>query len=180
MTVIVGLETDKGVIIGADSIAISGYNALATTIEKVFIKDGFIFGVCGNFRIAQLIRYKASFPEKVGDQPDFQYLSTVIIDCIKKVLKDDNFEDEENQEPTLLVGYNGKLYVIYHDFQVNRFLGGYFALGYGSDFALGSLFSTSKLPPMERIKQALNAANHFSAAVLNPYKILMEEPWNPM
>jgi hypothetical protein len=48
----------------------------------------------------------------------------------------------------------------------------YDVIGSGSDFALGSLFSTTALEPKKRIIIALKSAEYLSMGVLSPFTIL--------
>ena len=70
-----------------------------------------------------------------------------------------------------LVGYRGNVYEIQSDFQVGVPADSFMACGCGIDLCLGSLYSTTDLPPRERIKKALEAAERFNGAVRKPFVI---------
>jgi ATP-dependent protease HslVU (ClpYQ) peptidase subunit len=47
------------------------------------------------------------------------------------------------------------------------------SIGSGSPYALGSLHSTANLPPNERVKKALEAADQFSITVCQPFDYIV-------
>ncbi len=169
MTCIVGLEHGGLVYIGADSLGVNS-STLEKTVRddvKVFTNGPFIMGCTTSFRMIQLLQYKFTPPTHPAGVDDMRFMVTDFIDAVKKCFADGGYTNGN-----FLVGYNGKLYNIEGDFQVGKPSLGYDACGCGSRFALGSMFSNSKLKPLERIKQALAAAAEFSAGVAPPYLVM--------
>jgi len=179
MTCVVGLETEHGVFIGADSASSNGYTSFSSRVEKVFLKNcgargEFLIGFTTSFRMGQLLRYKLRVDKHPDDMPDMEYLATIFIDAVRACLKDGGFTEIDKERESggrFLVGYRGKIYMVDYDFQVNSNACGFYAIGSGAQFALGSLYSTNGLSPRNRIKIALRAASMFTDSVKPPYHI---------
>ena len=77
--------------------------------------------------------------------------------------------NEEEAGGTFLVGYKGRLFAIYDDYQVAEMIDGYTSVGCGEQIANGVLYATRGQPPDERIRMALEAAEHLSAGVRGPF-----------
>ncbi len=179
MTCIVGLETESGVIIGGDSSSSNGYITHSTRLEKVFtiesqpIGEEFLIGYTTSFRMGQLLQYKLKVDRREPrEQSALEYLSVVFVDAVRKCLKEGGYAKVENNQEEggqFLIGYGGILYTVHSDFQVNSSMNGYFAIGAGAEYALGSMWSTKKMKPENRIKRALEAAGQFSNVVKPPY-----------
>lgn len=183
MTCIVGLETKDGIIMGADSGAVSGWSIYATRLRKVFRTNGFLIGYTSSFRMGQILQYELEVEEQKRKQSDLEYLATTFVDAVRECLGDGGFKqvkEEKDIGGQFLVGYRGKLYEVHSDFQVNSSMDGYTSVGCGGDFALGNMWNSKKLLPKTRVTQALKAATHFSACVCGPYNILtMKYKKNP-
>lgn len=175
MTCIVGLETENGVMIGSDSAAVTdGWGINASCLKKVFGHGEFLIGYTSSFRMGQLLQYKLSIKPQTNKQSNLEYLATMFIDSVRKCLKEGGFSKVENEQEEggqFLVGYRKKLYRVDADFQVNSHIDSYMAIGCGACFALGSLWTSKDLPPEKRVRQALEAAGHFSSGVCEPYYI---------
>ncbi len=80
MTCIVGIETDKGVVIGGDSAGVSGLGLTVRADEKVFARGPFVMGFTSSFRMGQLLRYGALDPDlrKAYDDPDRFMCTTAV------------------------------------------------------------------------------------------------------
>ena len=177
MTCIVGLEVDDKVYLAGDSIAISEYHASVVTDSKVFILGDMAIGFTGSIRAGQLIRYGLQLPVHPKRKSDMEYLVIDVVDAIRELfnnkgsLKKEN--DEEETSAQYLIGYRGRLYYLDKDFHVGHIKDNYYAIGVGSDIALGSLFSTEKVVDhKERLTIALNAAVKWSAAVRPPFNFV--------
>lgn len=175
MTCIVGLVHKGTVYIGGDSAGVSSFNygIRVRADKKVFRKDKFIFGFCGSFRLGQLLAHSLKPPRHHGDDEVYHYMVTEFVDAVRECLKKGGHATKENEEESIygdfLVGYQGRLFCIHGDYQVGEALDGFYAVGCGDQIALGSLYSTPKLPPMERVKLALEASEAFSAGVRGPF-----------
>ena len=171
MTCVVGLKAKEGVFIGSDSAATEGWNIYASVLQKVFFCGKFLIGYTSSFRMGQLLQYKLKLTEQCG-LDDLEYMVTVFADAVRHCLKEGGFAKVENSQETggdFLVGYRGHLYIVNSDFQVNMSHDGYFAIGCGAHYAMGSMWETEQQNPEVRIINALKAAGHFSNGVCPPY-----------
>ena len=57
MTIIVGLVTKAGVLMGADSAGVCGYELTIRKDKKIYQVDDFLFGYTTSFRMGQLLGY---------------------------------------------------------------------------------------------------------------------------
>ena len=83
-----------------------------------------------------------------------------------------NFYNNQEEGGAFLVGYNGTLYHIDSDFQVNTYRDGIAAVGCGADYALAVAHVMVELSPYDRIKRALETAAYFSSGVLPPFVVV--------
>lgn len=178
MTCIAGLVVDGKVYIGGDSAGVANWDLQIRADQKVFKNGPFVMGFTSSFRMGQLLRYKLQPPtrfKKDGTLKDiYEYMVTDFIDAVRQCLKDGGYASKENeveQGGFFLVGYEGRLFMIQSDYQVAEALDGYMAVGCGDMIALGNLYATKGQPPIDRIRSALEAAEHFSAGVRGPFVI---------
>lgn len=172
MTAIVGLVHDDTVYIGGDSAGVSGLQLTVRADTKVFRNGPYLFGFTTSFRMGQLIHHALTPPAPKGRLERF--MSTTFIDAIRDCLKQGGWARKENEREeggTFLVGVQGRLFVVYDDYQVGQAADGYAAVGCGDQIALGALYATAGLgmPPRKRVRLALAAAERFSAGVRAPF-----------
>jgi ATP-dependent protease HslVU (ClpYQ) peptidase subunit len=95
-------------------------------------------------------------------------------ECLEKNnLKLDTSSPERNDMSELIIGIKGRIFIIEDDWQVTEYIHDYLAIGSGSPYALGSLYSTTDLPPNERVQKALEAADQFSITVCQPFDYIV-------
>lgn len=178
MTCIIGLETEDGVWIGADSAGTDGYGSQTLRADtKVFRNGPMIFGFCGSFRMGQLLRYQFDVPRHEEGMSDYEYMVKVFIEEARTVLKAGGFTWVERNTETggdFLVAYNDKLYEVEEDFQVGMSSRPYVCIGSGGDYASGAMaaLADSDLPEPKRIKKALKIASDHDAFVAPPFKVI--------
>lgn len=174
MTCIVGLISDNKVYMGGDSAGVAGFDIRVRKDPKVFSNGEFLIGYTSSFRMGQLLRFNLSPPPLKEGQDIFEYMATSFVNAVRYTLKDGGYTEISNNVESggfFLVGFRGRLFTIESDFQVQEVLDDYTALGCGENYALGSLYSTKGLKPMERVEQALRTAEYFSAGVRGPFII---------
>ena len=157
---------------GGDSAGVGGLNLTVRRDEKVFVNGSTIVGFTTSFRMGSLLRYSFDPPEHPKGFDDVEYMNTVYVDAIRDCFKVGGFAEAKNGQEsggTFLVGYRGRLYEIDCDFQVGIPAANYAAVGCGAQLCLGSLYSTTGQPPRDRLRQALRAAEQFSAGVRGPF-----------
>lgn len=181
MTVIAAIVKGKDVYIGGDTAGTHLDSWLQQTgLEpKVWRNGEVVFGGCGSFRIMQLLRHKMILPAVPDDTDELEYLVGDFVDAMRNALMEggaltvwDETSTEEMDESGYIVALRGRIFEVYSDFGVGEFQDGFCAIGCGRQFALGSLYSTTKIiKPKERLRLALEAAEHFSAGVRGPMTI---------
>lgn len=174
MTCIVGVVHGGKVYMGGDSAGVGGWSMSLRSDEKVFINGEFIFGFTTSFRMGQILRYSFKPPKRHQEKSVMEFMVTDFIDSVREVLKNSGVARKDNEVEscgTFLVGYEGRLFKVFDDYQVSEVICGYDAAGCGEDIAFGSLFSTIG-DPEGRIKTALSAAEYHSAGVRGPFTIL--------
>lgn len=170
MSCVIGIVNKDGVWIGADSAATTndGERRPIDTI-KVFRNKKYLIGFIGSIRGGQIL-YPESFnpPKLIHEFPDALRDQCEEKGCMG-LLSDDQ---TQIHKCNYLIGYQGKLYEILVDFQINGMIE-YSAIGSGSSFAFGSLYTTgkTKLNPEQRIKMALEVAAEFDMATAPPFII---------
>lgn len=172
MTCIVGLVEGNKVWMAGDSVASDGNIEVVRKDVKIFKKSGVIIGCTGSYRMMQILQYHLKVPSYKGSNDLMKYMVTKFIPAIKKEFLDHNYGDEE-KGGTFLIGIKNRLFAIYNDFQVEEVESGINSVGCGSDFALGSLYSTVDfdLSPKERLVLALEVSSELSPGVGGPFII---------
>lgn len=192
MTCIVGLEHEDRVWLAADSAGVDGHlGAVNSTQPKIFRVGGAVVGGCGSFRVLQVVK-RLSF-EHHGDAWDS---IERFVDAYRKALREagclrrsSDVESPANYS-SLLVGIAGVLFSVQSDFAYLHREEGFDAVGCAADLALGSMhasaalndrlnaaagFRESGLPPLERLRAALECAVQFNAGVRPPFSFFPPE-----
>jgi len=181
MTCIVGLVDDGKVYMGGDSAGVAGLKIRGRADKKVFKTGNFIMGFTSSFRMGDLLKYDFNPPKRHPDIDILKYMVTEFINEVRNCLKRGGYatkKEEVESGGTFLVGYERRLFSIYDDYQVGENILPFAACGCGEDYALGSLYSTSKISDHHtkvsgrmKIEMALEAAQEFSAGVREPFHI---------
>jgi hypothetical protein len=189
MTCIVGLVDPDGCVwIGGDSAGTSD-NGLQTirNDKKVFLLNSpdepdykeksptIVVGGTTSYRVLDLLLCELVVPPYHHQHPK-KYLVTDFVNAIRACLKKAGYEkkDEgEEQGGEILLGWQGRLFHIFEDYQVGEASIGYDAVGGGTSVALGAMFATHHLNmlPEERIRLALQAATYHCRSVRPPFLI---------
>lgn len=177
MTCIVGMIDRKSnkVIIGGDSLSSTNYFISSRKDPKVFKNGDFLFGCTASFRMMQLLRFSFRPPIIKEGIDIYEYMCTDFIDAVRECFSKGGFlQKEQTGEEAggqFLVGYEDRLFIIDNDFQVGETYDEFNSVGCGSDFALGCMYllRDKKIPIENKIRQALEAAEHFSPFVKQPF-----------
>jgi ATP-dependent protease HslVU (ClpYQ) peptidase subunit len=157
MTVIVGLEFNGKVLIAGDIQGTGGNNKVIHTQPKVFNKNGIIFGYTTSYRFGQIIEHGLQNPIVPDNLSEiYKWLITVLIPSIKSSLSTANYEEGGN----CLIGVRGQLWQLQSDFSVLRSVKGYDAIGAGSEYALGSVFTQLSLLHPKSLENAKALLSH--------------------
>lgn len=180
MTCIVGLvDTNGHVIIGGDSAGVGGLDISIRTDPKVFQNGHFLIGMCGSFRMGQLLHHTFQPPTHPKGMDDYKFMVTLVMDAVRKCFKEGGYASSYMAQEIggcFLMAYNSRLYRIDNDYQVGIPTEGFSAVGCGDQIAHGAMWATQTTQSgEERVKTALQAAAHFSAGVRAPF-ILIDMP----
>jgi ATP-dependent protease HslVU (ClpYQ) peptidase subunit len=179
MTCIIGLVEHETVSIGADSLAITGCVEQQLTSPKVFFckERACLIGYSGTVRMANLLQHQFVPPEHPAMMSTEKYLATLFVDGLRATLKEAGTAAKTNEQEvatgSLLVGYRGRLYKIGYDYGLMESAAGFDAVGSGEEVALGAIHATQgmDLPPLTRIRLALEAAADLCRGVRGPFVI---------
>jgi ATP-dependent protease HslVU (ClpYQ) peptidase subunit len=169
---------DKGrVYMAADSAGTGGWTQNIRADGKMFaVSDDMLMGVCGSFRVRDLIKYKLPGLRYDPKQADVShFIVTDLVEAIRQTLRDGGACHSENGidefDGAVLVAFRGKLFEIDNDFQVAEQTAPYHAVGSGADIAQGSLHTTHglKMSPRKRLERAMVASERFNAGVRGPF-----------
>jgi hypothetical protein len=180
MTCIVGLH-HKGILyFGGDSITVSSYSKTINRDSKVFKKGDILFGTCGAPRMRNLLQYSFHIPAFSGEDP-MSYLVNDFLDAMREHFREKGFlqkkEEKEVIDGRILLGFQGELYQIGTELNINRSRDSYHALGVGEDYAYGSLYTTEQMQmePLQRLQIALEAAVCYNTDVAGPFTFVTSD-----
>ena len=171
MTCIAAIAQNGKVWMAGDSGGCAGWDLVIRADQKVFVNGPFLMGFTTSWRMGQILRYSFSSPEQKC-KDDMKYMVTTFIDAVRKAMADGGYMKKHDEVETggdFLVGYRGRIYRIFSDFQVQETACGYDACGCGASYALGAIHSLPKLAPKVRLKAAMKAAEAFSNGVRGPF-----------
>lgn len=183
MTCIVGLvDQETGdVWMGGDSAGAAGHHLEIRTQPKVFLKGPVVVGYTTSFRMGQLLQYQLKVPAERDENDEliepFEWMVTKFVEAIRSCLKDGGFaqkKDEVETGGTFLVGYRGRLFSLYDDYQVAELTQPFNVVGCAWAYALGVLevMVEAGRGPEECVLRALAAAERFSGAVSEPFSVV--------
>ncbi len=175
MTCVVALSYNDKVFMGGDSAAADEDTSLVSSRKepKVFIKSGYIMGYAGSFRFGKVLQHTFN-PPKLSDDNIDKFLNTTFVNALRECCelnKVDPGSEEDSSE--MLIGISGRVFEFCNDWHFGEDINNFNAIGSGTKFALGSLYSTRRLKsPNARIQLALESAERFSTSVRGPFTIL--------
>jgi len=184
MSCVVGYNYKSNIYMAYDSIEFSPDDNTyrITPVDKCFIKNNILFGVVGSIRAASLIKYKFKIPNRGKIKDDHEYLSTVFVDNLIKLLTDHGCVNKSDSEDkyiancNLLIGFHKKLYEIFQDFYVGEIIDPpYEAIGSNGSYAMGAMYALHHneiYKVEEKLMMSLEAVKRFSTTICNPFKIL--------
>ena len=173
MTCIVAISDGKNVWMGGErGHSTKGWIG-SSTQPKVYKVGEYLIGYSAIAGIGQQMVYNFDFQDYTpaeGTDPVY-FLMTNFIPRLKAYFKDNDINVVgEDIEADLLLGFHGRVYEINtgHMYCTEY---DHIATGSGYEYALGSLYSSTHLPPRERIELALNAAIAYSPSCQGPLDI---------
>lgn len=143
MTTVVAVQTEDDVLLAWDSLATRDNEAIDMTEQKVWCRDGVVFGFSGSMRLMDLL-YTMEVPEYDGSEAR-GWVIKELVPAIQKVIEESSqtkFVDEDG-------GVNAGIFVVVDGtcFSVDSMLSpltaksGIYAMGSGGDYARGALYA---------------------------------------
>lgn len=180
MTCIVGYSTKGKVYIGGDSAGVN-INTYGVTIRKdpkVFKNGPMVMGFTSSFRMGDLLHHALVIPDRHPDEDIDKWLRTTFINAVRDCLKSGGFAEKEKEAEsggTFLLGYEGRLFAIYDNYQVEESVDPYNAVGCGSDYAKGAMAAmilAGDHAPETMIRMALEITERNCAGVRAPFTVV--------
>ena len=175
MTCIVAISHNDRVYMGGDAASVDEDSSLISSRKepKIFIKNGYLLGYAGSFRFGKVLQHTFN-PPKLSDDDIDKFLNTTFVNSLRECCelnKVDPGSEEDSSE--MLIGVAGRVFEFCNDWHFGEDINDFNAIGSGTKFALGSLYSTRRLrTPNARIQLALESAERFSTSVRGPFTIL--------
>jgi len=174
MTCIVAIEDGSRAWLAADTGVTDGDGSKDNASGKIWIheKTGIAFGIAGNVGVGQSIRYGLVVPRIDQRISGIEWCVRRLVPAIRRALGDVT-PGEDGELPIQMVAViRNEVYEIDSALGVTRSPRGYSAIGSGSDFAHGSLFSTKKQQPKRRACLAVESACAHHAGCALPIEVL--------
>ena len=167
---------------GADSLGSNGFTKSVENQPKVFknsIFKNIIMGSTSTFRHIDLLKYSDKLFEEIDwykkTELDHKYMVTKFIPNLIKLFDEGiKSEIDKAKGANFIIGVGTKLFEIQQDYSVLEPLDEYASVGCGEYAAFGSLYSTKNLDISisEKIKIALESAEHHICGVQRPFRII--------
>ena len=163
---------------GGDSACVAGLSITVRKDPKVFVKGEFVYGMCGSYRMGNLLRYTFKEPDHDPRVEVDTYMYNDWINGVRECFEKGGFMRKyygEEHGGTFLVGYKQRLFCVDSDFQIGETALAYDAVGCGDDLAKGAMHSLMdvKLAPEKKVQKALEAAVEHSGGVRPPFTIIV-------
>ena len=176
MTCVVGTIDGQTIILGADSAAIGDGSEIYTPPEpKVFACGPYLVGVCGSYRVGQVLRYRAELPEPPPSTDLRSFLIRDLVPAIGSLLEAERVLGSSRaclgDKVSLLLGYQDQLWHIGSDLTVLPEVE-FGAIGSGRLRAYAALHALKRAgvePAQRRLELALETAAKYTATVRPPW-----------
>ncbi len=176
MTTIAGIVDKDRVLIGSDSQYTVGYQQ-HTGPTKIFRPSpGWLMGVAGSYKMAQLLQYGApdGFFERDSNSIEKFIMTSFSWRLLQFLEKNKVTSIEEgtiSYDGAIMVAVENKLFVVGSDFSVLP-IDDFAAIGSGKDYAYGASYVWQDIKSKEeRLIVALGAACHYDIYTTGPTKI---------
>jgi len=183
MSLIAGMVTTTGIVMGADS-AITDEAMISTVAGKLFIhkngpeqKDEMLVAYAGHGRAAAIWKHvigQVKHPDNMGVE---EFIVAEWLPVFRDLLEDHGALAEMRNRvggsnTIFMLGYRDKLFVIDKEFDVDE-ITEYWADASGQDFMMGALAATYQIgcPPVATMLNALKAANKHCMTTSAPFYI---------
>jgi ATP-dependent protease HslVU (ClpYQ) peptidase subunit len=180
MSCVVAIVEEGHVYLGADTLGAVEESTTTTPRRdvKLFRSGPLVVGFSGSYRAGQVVQYGMSLQDApLAEGALFPWLVTTFTKRVWEALYEYAcIEEGATTMPSefLIAAPGGALFEIYGDWGVAAPRNSFSAIGSGAPYALGLLKGVegADVPPTERVIAALEVAEHFDAAVGQPWTLL--------
>ncbi len=179
LTIVIADTDGETVVFAADSAAASGNEIYTLETEKVFKRDGYLFGYCASYRIGQILRHCVQLPEYPEEATDMEgFMVRALVPAIRKAVETEGAVGSGRgflgDKTCILTCIRGQIWNIGPDLAVIR-ESPFAAIGSGrlrAYAALHALRAAGIKPVQRRIKLALEATAEFTSDVRPPWLVV--------
>lgn len=168
MTTVVAVEDKNGVTFASDS-RVTSNSINDGWVDKVVCNGQYVFAAAGYLRTIQVLEY-ASLPDApTGDgRVVDRFVTQELIPAIMKAAKESagSNSDDLLNSGIVLVAVRGRIYEITGDAAWTRSRNGRYAIGSGSDYALGALAAGASAKKAVKIAAAYDSGTNDDVRVM--------------
>jgi ATP-dependent protease HslVU (ClpYQ) peptidase subunit len=146
MTTIIGIQTDRGCLLAADSRVTTekGRPAQHFSVSKISKLGRYLVAGAGMAQPCDVVQHcwKPPSISKSANKDPFHFAITELVPSLRELLNTHQIAVKSEEDGfELLVAFRGNLVEIDSDFNVSMRDDGMYGLGSGSDFAIGALLA---------------------------------------
>jgi ATP-dependent protease HslVU (ClpYQ) peptidase subunit len=166
LTIVIGYRFENRLFMGADSLGSDGHHHAVRTDPKIYRNGKLLIGFTTSYRMGQLLCFSVKIPPLDRSGDDFAWMIRRFIPAVRKTFIANGFESKrvggEAYAGSFLVAFRNRgearLYEVDSDYQVAEIDNGPYAIGCGSQVALGAMdgLRDSCVNIGERISKAID------------------------
>jgi ATP-dependent protease HslVU (ClpYQ) peptidase subunit len=160
MTIVCAVEDANGVVMACDEQASTSNRKFQGEASKLFRNGEYLFGTCGDIRMAQLLRY-ALEPPYVDTWDVDRHIATRFTDAVRACFEEGGWqrtEDGAARGGHFLVAVKGRVYEVEDNYQFFRNAEGIYTVGSGDEVAVGAMHALRDRDPETRVRAGVEAA----------------------
>ncbi len=168
MSCVIGLVEENRIYLAADGYATTEDGERRPIICNKIIRNGpFLMGYTGSVRTGQIM--------DAGDFEPPETIATFAETARQHLYAKGCVATAEGgismHTSNFLIVFDGKLYEMLIDFQINKVLGNFTSIGSGAAYAMGAMhiLEKTKMEPLRKLELALDTASCYHTAVGPPY-----------
>ena len=171
MTTIAAIKSGSKIIIAGDNRGQYGSRKMNISDKKVFKNSGFIIGLAGDARAANLLKHGLFLREFQEGEDKNDYIINEFVESVKTCFRENGYSKEtsnvEEFDGAMIVVFKDIVFLLSGDFGVTETDDQYWAVGSGQDYALATMKTLlDHAPDMDAediLLESLKNANYFNA-----------------
>lgn len=174
MTTIVGVVKNGHVIMGADSLVTAGDRKyIHPQMPKITNNNGYLVAGAGDVAACDILMYTwiPPMPSVSQRKNIYKFMITDVVPSMREALEENGYKIDPNDKEAgfeILLALDGELFSISSDFSVIMDESGFYSIGSGSSFALGSLHTGGT------VEKSLEVAEKLSPYTAGPFQIVKQ------